>query len=357
MDSAQTVAAPSPALMGDPDPDGDIKLLLGPSQTPIRVSSKILSLTSPVFRAMLDPRFLSRPPSYQDLPEIALPEDDPAAMSWMCSAVHFHDLGDKASLSTLKRVAIVCDKYDVSAALRPWSSMWLRRSIPDPSKTTGSWELMWIAIAFDDQDLFTLATKSFVWNTPAEVQQGSVPLDDPDATGIALLPERLPGKSLSLCALTTTCCRKDLTNTCPDALRSLKQEIACRFSTQIEELVRPQLYWSSCRTEGCGHPILSHFFIELDRIGAWPLYARITKEGLAKAAASLRDFNNYSFLRIRPCDCLGHVDFKMVIGEVIDQIEGEPRQLCLNCVKSGVVAIQEGNCGAETRSGCKLKAS
>lgn len=201
MDADHTTTTRSSTPIGDPDPNGDIKLLLGPSRTSLRVSSKVLGLASPVIRAMIDPNFLSKRPSYEDPPEISLPDDDLTAMRWICSTLHFHDVVDDVPLSTLKQIALVCDKYDFSAALRSWSEIWLRRSIPNVARGPSTWDFIWLAIAFDDQNTFNFFTRSFVWSTSTNVQ---VDLSDPnsvDANGTLLIPGNLPGKLFKSFAL------------------------------------------------------------------------------------------------------------------------------------------------------------
>ncbi|KAI7277108.1 hypothetical protein KC335_g99 [Hortaea werneckii] len=69
--------------------DGDIILAL-PQNLCIRVSSAVLSLVSPVFKAMLGPRFRegSESRSSSQPKEISLPEDDGIAMKHLCLLLH-----------------------------------------------------------------------------------------------------------------------------------------------------------------------------------------------------------------------------------------------------------------------------
>ena len=123
------------------DPTRDLLLLVGSEgseQKLIRVSSKVLGLASRVFAIMLGPRFAeghvlsdqesSTAGGKPTLPLIiALPEDDPEAMSWFCNGIHLrqHLIPSRRFPLLIERIAILCDKYDAALALTPWSELWL----------------------------------------------------------------------------------------------------------------------------------------------------------------------------------------------------------------------------------------
>ena len=102
---------------------------------PLRVSSHAISNASPVFKAMLNPRFTDKDNfSFADPLELDLPDDDCDAMIWMCFALHLQDLPEgRVPLELLKRLAILCDKYDCARAMQPWSRLWLYEWVRDSS--------------------------------------------------------------------------------------------------------------------------------------------------------------------------------------------------------------------------------
>ena len=115
------------------DPAGDLTLLVGQerNQRPIRVSSKVLSLASPVFATMFGPRYLeghilSKHAKFS-IPSFPLPEEDPEAMTWFCRAVHLQlNANEKAmTVGLIRKIAALCDKYDASTALSGWSRLWM----------------------------------------------------------------------------------------------------------------------------------------------------------------------------------------------------------------------------------------
>ncbi|KAI7476227.1 hypothetical protein KC351_g9588 [Hortaea werneckii] len=107
----------------DVDADGDIILALSKNLY-IRVSSAVLSLVSPVFKAMLGPRFRegNQPRSSAQPNEIPLPEDDGIAMKHLCLLIHgrtgdSYSHGDRTFPTQIRALAILADKYDCVEAI------------------------------------------------------------------------------------------------------------------------------------------------------------------------------------------------------------------------------------------------
>lgn len=142
------------------DPDGDVILRLQPlvpqgnapqgdqpaenrpsagesdPHTRLQVSSKVLSLASPVFKSMLYGPFgegvalaeASRlqKPYIQDLPE-----DHPQSLMTLCGILHFHK--DYASITpspeNLEKLAVLANKYQCTQTLRYCGKSWLADSM------------------------------------------------------------------------------------------------------------------------------------------------------------------------------------------------------------------------------------
>ncbi|KAL2824363.1 hypothetical protein BDW59DRAFT_172896 [Aspergillus cavernicola] len=101
--------------------------LLDPNGDRWQVSSKVLSLASPVFAALFQPHFregaLIRTSAS---PEVPLHGDDPIMLGVILEILHYREPQgaiylDPKELATL---AIHCNKYDCTEALRPWSTHW-----------------------------------------------------------------------------------------------------------------------------------------------------------------------------------------------------------------------------------------
>ena len=160
--------------LDDIDPTGGITLLLHNSQdgrqtqSSIRVSSKVLSLASPVFAAMLRPNFAEgqglRNAALQEIPAISLHDDNTEAMFWLCKALHFkQDLNVAIDFSLLKELAILCDKYELVSVLYPWSHGWLQHLPGSLHGNDKQAEMLWISYALGNE-------KSF-WRTSRDLMQ------------------------------------------------------------------------------------------------------------------------------------------------------------------------------------------
>lgn len=152
------------------DTNGDVILLLE-EDTSLLVSSKVLSIASPVFAAMLSPNFREGSSlSSTCLTEIPLPDDPHLAVTVIAYILHFrNDLVYMNSFDQLFDIALMADKYDLALALGPWRHVWLMR-IPDyavdvkgtlQDEDRESREIF-IRYAFKDSDGFEEMTKQAV---------------------------------------------------------------------------------------------------------------------------------------------------------------------------------------------------
>jgi hypothetical protein len=138
------------------DHDGDAVLRLNTSEDSnidILVSSKVLTMVSPVFAAMLSPRYREGQRSASGtLSPIPLPEDDCDAMIVLCHIFHFKysELPATPDLELFKNLALICDKYDCVSVLKFISEQWLLK-----------WEK-----ASSGEELETLLFISYIFGRP-----------------------------------------------------------------------------------------------------------------------------------------------------------------------------------------------
>ena len=135
----------------------------------IRVSSKILSLASEVFKAMFNPRFqegsmLRSAENRTAEPLIVtLPEDDSAAMLSLCQLLHYQtDMIDPhPDVTALLTLATVCDKYNCAGAIRYASHIWLNPLV-DSSDISSLNKLLISSYLFDYAEVFTKVTRKML---------------------------------------------------------------------------------------------------------------------------------------------------------------------------------------------------
>ena len=171
----------------DADPAGDLvlKLVSGDEVTLVRVHSKTLSLASPVFAAMLSPKFAegqaleANRGMVDSTTTIDLPDDDPTGMSLLCKILHFkHDAAQRTvySLDLLMRLAVICEKYDMSRALSPWSTIWMNNGptiIPQLEWPVTRFDRAWVSHALRHHESFWRNTRDIVrQSTLAELNIG-----------------------------------------------------------------------------------------------------------------------------------------------------------------------------------------
>ena len=94
-------------------------------QETLVVSSAVMRIASPVWRTMFDPQghFMESQRSFTH-GEMDFPEDDPDALLCVLRIAHlqFRKVPETLDYAELLNLAIICDKYDTVAIVRPVSS-------------------------------------------------------------------------------------------------------------------------------------------------------------------------------------------------------------------------------------------
>jgi hypothetical protein len=182
-DSPTTADSPAPAPAPDPipipiAPDGDTILIVGTEKARLRVSSATLSGASPVFHALFSATFHEglQPRSDTSPVAITLPEDDPAAMRFVCDLVHLvptprggtgtgTGTGAPHEHDEILAVAVVVDKYGLADALH-WPAaglllLWLHHRLPG-CDVYGLGDLVAAALLLDQPLPFRLFTRHMI---------------------------------------------------------------------------------------------------------------------------------------------------------------------------------------------------
>ena len=142
------------------DKAGDVLLELTKAGAPdcdtLQVSSKVLTLVSPVFAAMFNGRFRESQRNLDgSFAPVKLLDDDPAAMTLLCNILHFKsaDLPEVPDLELFAALAVVGDKYDCFKAIAFVSENWLRKQ--EALVSTEKLDiLLYLAYVFDEAGCF-----------------------------------------------------------------------------------------------------------------------------------------------------------------------------------------------------------
>ncbi|KAK5162773.1 uncharacterized protein LTR77_011204 [Saxophila tyrrhenica] len=115
------------------------------------VSSKVLSLASPVFAALLGPKFREGNELAQssDEPlEIPLPDDDATGLAILFGVLHYTTDHDTVTLPELAATSRLVDKYQCQNAFRHVSGHWLEDHLRGEGTAKELPEYLGIAVAF-----------------------------------------------------------------------------------------------------------------------------------------------------------------------------------------------------------------
>ena len=184
------------------DPEGDVILEL--HDRTLLVSSKIISLASPVFKAMLGPSFTEGRPDASGRSTLKLPKDDPEAIHALFSMLHLQYQLSEADFNYkfLENLTVVADKYDCAKAVRALSTLFTQKLF-ELEKTWQSLDfgrLLCPAYVFDDPSLFRDVTRMLVYESAdsngIEFNASRYGMSEEMAE---LIPSEILGKSLSSC--------------------------------------------------------------------------------------------------------------------------------------------------------------
>lgn len=175
------------------DPDGDIIFELSSDQavkTHLLISSKVLSLVSPVLGKMFEWEFRAQqsdyPSSKQRPSVIPLPEDDLEAFILLAKITHHKMDGvpENLELDCLIEFATICHKYDCVKAVTHSSLLWLRVDTADYSPEDLN-KLLFAAYILDIPDVFMRVSRIILFNHPGQF------LNLPGFTDEDLIPREL----------------------------------------------------------------------------------------------------------------------------------------------------------------------
>jgi hypothetical protein len=145
------------------DIDGNVILDVGGStdggSKHIRVSSEILRRASPTFSAMLSPRFREGVNLRSEL--VRLPEDDPDSIVFLFNIIYgrVDPALEQVDFETLRKLAIVSDKYFCGRAISEWTASCFDRLIGETTTSSRLVNAVLLTYALDSPQAFRRATE------------------------------------------------------------------------------------------------------------------------------------------------------------------------------------------------------
>ncbi|EPS43609.1 hypothetical protein H072_2406 [Dactylellina haptotyla CBS 200.50] len=161
-----------------PTSDVLIKLANGNEIHYYLASSQILSLVSPVWRKGLDPDspFKKKIIKYngREITVLDLEDNDQESLAMILRCSHFQmdRIPSTLSFERLKRLAIVCDKYDCAKVFKPWFDGWLARWEND-ILTPGHEDWLFIAKVFESTNFVTELISLLIENSSSLSECGT----------------------------------------------------------------------------------------------------------------------------------------------------------------------------------------
>ena len=360
--------------LDDADPAGDVLLVLETdedgilTQSPIRVSSKVLSLASPVFAKMLSPKFAEgqalRNATSLETPPISLPDDDPEAMIWLCKALHFtKDLTADISLSLLKNLATVCDKYDLVGTLYPWSHVWLQKWFGSADSVDDHLDTLWISYALGNEEYFWRSSRSLMYLCTTEDLAAFR-----NDSNTALLPERVD-RILGRCSVPSFVfngipCRHRLTTWRLDCINDYREAALIELHKTFQDIMAPLLeheckgadYHNRDIKYACDHLTkIGYYFAQLSKSGLWPITQKLRTTSFITTSAALSKFKGDwdENVKFNPCCSSPKIVTSRLYKEATKAATEKLKGLCLSCVEHGRFTKENPNCRNSRRQACE----
>ncbi|KAF8857824.1 hypothetical protein BDZ45DRAFT_422472 [Acephala macrosclerotiorum] len=297
------------------DSDGDVLFIVSCGKLTARllVSSKVLSLASPVFAAMFSPRFEEGSSLNSGYPsEVPLPEDDPEAMTLLCNCLHFRTdhIPRNVKFSQLKALAVLCDKYNVAKAISAWSILWLQKW--ETSKCEDGFEgLLAVAYALDCAEAFAKLSKKAILNQVGPFDTHRV-LDGFDMVPKSLLVD----------------------------LEVQRGAVQASLQKAIEDVATPILTTTTCKYR---NELAHAYFRGLHGSSLWPLSEKFRQASLSTIMQRISWIPESNSTRTY-CQCDAcEAPYKPLLLEIKAKHLSSITSLCLDCIKGGGSNLKENN--------------
>ena len=322
------------------DPEGDLILIVDdPDQDVliyIRVSSKILTLASDVFAAMLGPVWSVTQDSgvtiSQAPREVIVKDDNAAGMLWICEVLHYRNNSNDFGTALLESIAVISDKYNFSRALAPTLKMGLKlhRITLYAMSDVQLAQVVFVAEIISDTDLFWESSMLAVYGRPSR-----------SARSVSLVRTEIYRKNYCESLPSTYVTSRSLNLSTTDALMSRREARIAELNESLEQLVTPLI------ADVTRDPhTLAHLAKGLKDIGLWPLSTACQKMSIIAIMNRLHRYReSQGECQATNCQCV-RKGVQAKIDALRTRFENEMRGLCLKCHREGKIYHYTGNCTA-----------
>ena len=189
--------------------EGDVILVVGNEKQKMRVSSVILSMASPVFKALLGPHFREgqEPRSSSSPVEVPLSDDESESMRDILDILHFRSGrmtalymdSETRSAGYLLRFAVTADKYDLAEPVRGHAKSMLQEWLAEYANCYLDDQQLFISIiiaayVLDQESAFSSATHAFVRHGTYPISSCYTQAARDGGVDMGMIPASLPGQ-------------------------------------------------------------------------------------------------------------------------------------------------------------------
>ena len=168
------------------DADGDLSISLRGGN--LKVSRKVLSISSPVFRAMFGPECRFKESTGKEVERdgtqaVSFEDDDFQTMAINARIMHLQSdkVPEKLTFQQLYQVAILCDKYDLKRCLGYWPKMWATPYL-NSYGIEGYEGWLFMSTVFGYEELFKKVTRHLILNSKVSEDDSLVTAKGIDVT-------------------------------------------------------------------------------------------------------------------------------------------------------------------------------
>ncbi|RDI88453.1 hypothetical protein Vi05172_g945 [Venturia inaequalis] len=313
------------------DEDGDLVLLVGPvdAQARILVSSKVLTVASKVFKAMLSRSFnegrqLAENSAVDQRYELPLPDDDATAMSILCKIFHMRHEDvprpGKIQDSVLYNVAVLSEKYDCVAAIKPVSAAWLFARCESTAHNDGT--LLLVAMLLDEPEAFKKVSKHIVM---------SFGLSFTEVAGMEELKDRVAGR-ISHKVI-------ELLEQAREQSHMLMSQIITREIENMSndlDFLEDEEGWEDGDYTKHDAIRVARFVGNLRLAKLWPRDGSATSatRSIQGAVSELLKFRDFAPIETKGKCRACKKTLKSIVVNIANEIRREVKGICLDCVKA-----------------------